>query len=133
LSFTDMTLLRKKLIKYARTSTDIYKSYWHYAFDFINKRSKPVAYKKQFIRDEQGELLPVEEGVIGSGDTFSLRYENYLNPVDVNRELFPFIDFATQYTYEELLSLVHPYYEAALSSKPLSEYAPDLVAKLHAL
>src|SRR5690606_9492133 len=133
LTFTDKDFLRKELTKYVWSSPDVYWAYGNYAFDFINKRSKPVAYKKQFFRDEQGELLPVEEGVIGSGDTFSLRYENYLNPVDVNRELFPFIDFATQYTYEELLSLVHPYYEAALSSKPLSEYAPDLVAKLDAL
>ncbi|PRD52612.1 hypothetical protein [Sphingobacterium gobiense] len=133
LTYTDKDFLRKELTKYVWSSPDVYWAYGSYAFDFINKRSKPVAYKKQFFRDEQGDLLPVEEGLVGSGNTFSLRYEHYLNPVDVNRELFPFIDFATQYTYEELLDLVVPYYEAALTAKPLPEYAPDLVAKLDAL
>lgn len=133
LTFSDKDFLRKELIKYVWSSPDVYWAYGSYTFDFMNKRSKPVAYKKQFFRDEQADLVPIEEGVIAPGETFSLRYADYLNPVDVNRELFPFIDFSTQYTYEELLLLVLPYYEVTLSSKPLLEYAPDLVAQLDAL
>lgn len=133
LTFTEKDFLRQELTKYVWSSPDVYWAYGSYAFDFINKRSKPIAYKKQFFRDDQGELLPIEEGVIASGETFSLQYKNYLNPVDVNRELFPYIDFSTQNSYEELLDLVYPYYEAALTSKPLAEYATDLVAKLDKL
>src|SRR5690606_3085152 len=133
LTFSGKDFLRKELIKYVWSSPDVYWAYGSYTFDFINKRSKSVAYKKQFFRDERANLLPIEEGVIAPGETFSLRYADYLNPVDVNRELFPFIDFSTQYTYEELLGLVIPYYEAALTAKPLPEYAPDLIAKLDAL
>lgn len=133
LTFTEKDFLRKELLKYLWGTPDVYWAYGSYAFDFINKRSKPISYKKQFFRDDQGDLLPVEEGLIASGETFSLRYENYLNPVDVNRELFPYIDFATQYSYGELLDLICPHYELAITSKQLAEYAPDLVAKLDAL
>ncbi|MFD1768393.1 hypothetical protein [Sphingobacterium suaedae] len=133
LTFTEKEFLRKELIKYMWFSPDVYWGYGKYEFDLINKRSKPIVYKKQFFRDDAGELLPIEEGVVEPGDVFSLRYTEYLNPVDVNREVFPFIDFVTKHSYEELLDFIWPHYENALSAKRLVEYAPDLVAKLDAL
>jgi len=132
-TFTDKDFLRKELIKYLWISPNVYWAYGSYELDFINHRSKPVAYKKVFFRDEAGELLPVEQGVIAPGDRYSFRLENYLNPVDENREIYPYIDFATEYNYAELIDFVHPHYQNALTAKPLQEYAPDLAAKLDAL
>lgn len=133
LTFTDKDFLRKELIKYMWISPDVYWAYGKYELDFINNRSKPVTYKRMFFRDDKGDLLPVEEGVITPGERYGFRLENYLNPVDVNREVYPFIDFATRYTYEELIDFVYPYYHAALTTKPLEAYAPDLATKLDAL
>lgn len=132
LTFTDKDFLRKELMKYIWFSPDVYWAYGRYEFDLINRRSKPIAYNKQFFREESGALLPVEEGEVACEETFSLRLENYQNPVDVSREVFPFIDFATKYSYEELMGFVYPYYESALSAKQLEEYAPDLIAKVEA-
>ncbi|WP_437921885.1 hypothetical protein [Sphingobacterium sp. LRF_L2] len=132
-SFTDKDFLRKELFKYIWFSPDVYWAYGKYEFDLINRRTKPIAYKKQFFRNEEGALSEVEEGVIVPGEVFSLRYENYMNPVDVNREVFPFIDFVSRYDYPSLMDFVYPHYEQALTTKSLSEYAPDLVSKLDAL
>jgi len=132
-TFTDKDFLRKELIKYLWVSPNVYWAYGTYQLDFINRRSKPVAYKKLFFRDQAGELLPVETGVIAPGDRYSLRLENYLNPVDESREVYPYIDFATDHSYGELIEFVRPYYHSALTAKSIQEYAPDLVAKLDAL
>ncbi|KGE15408.1 hypothetical protein [Sphingobacterium deserti] len=131
--FTEKDFLRKELIKYIWFSPDVYWAYGTYEFDLINKRTHPIRYKKLYFRDDQGELLPIEQGLVEPDTNFSLRYTNYLNSVDVNREVYPFIDFATDHNYEELLQLVYPYYQAALETKSLGEYAPDLVTKLDAL
>ncbi len=128
--FTEKDFLRKELTKYIWFSPDVYWAYGQYEFDFINKRRNPVVYKKQYFRDAEGELLPVDEGEIAPGETFSLRLKNYLNPVDASREVFPFIDFVTKHSYEELMGFVYPYYDSALNAKQLGEYAPDLVTKL---
>jgi len=132
-TFTDKDFLRKELIKYLWISPNVYWAYGTYELDFINRRSKPVAYKKAFYRDQAGELLPVETGLIAPGDRYSFRLENYLNPVDENREVYPYIDFATDHSYGELIEFVLPHYQAALTARPLETYAPDLVAKLDAL
>lgn len=133
LTFTEKDFLRKACFKYIWFSPDVYWGYGSYSFNLINRRSQPVVYKKLYFRDMAGELMPVEQGQIAAGDTFSLRLENYLNPVDVNREVFPFIDFASDHTYEQLMQLVYPHYESALTAKSLEDYAADLVAKLDAL
>lgn len=132
-TFTDKDFLRKELYKYIWFSPDVYWAYGKYEFTLINNRSAPIIFKKQFFRDGQGELLPVERGEISPGDRFSLRFNEYLNPVDVDREVFPFIDFVTHHAYEDLLDFVVPYYEEALGGRALSEYAPDLIAKLDAI
>lgn len=132
-SFTEKDFLRKASFKYIWFSPDVYWGYGSYSFDLINRRSQPITYKKLYFRDDQGELLAQEQGRIEAGETFSLRFTNYLNPVDVNREVFPFIDFATDHTYPGLTKLVSPYYESALKGRPLGDYAADLVDKLEGL
>ena len=131
-TFTEKDFLRKELTKHVWTAPDVYWAYGSYSFSFVNQRRKAVAYKKQYFRDAQQELLPVEEGQVAPGETFSLAFEQYINSVDINREIAPFIDFATAYRYEELLEFLIPHYEEALQRQALGEYAPDLVAKLDA-
>ncbi|TDS15996.1 hypothetical protein [Sphingobacterium paludis] len=131
--FTEKDFLRKALIKYIWFSPDVYWAYGKYEFDLINKRQDPIRFKKLYFRDDLGELLPIEEGLIGPGETFSLGFTDYINAVDINREVYPFIDFATDRNYEELMQLVYAYYQTALATKSLDEYAPELVTRLDAL
>ncbi|WP_139227613.1 hypothetical protein [Sphingobacterium wenxiniae] len=133
LTFTEKDFLRKELIKYMWFSPDVYWAYGSYEFDFVNQRTKPISYKKMFFRDEEGNLQPDETGTLAPGECYSMKLENFNNGVDVNREVYPFIDFATAHSYEELVDFVHPYYQTAVSTKPLAEYAADLVQKLDAL
>lgn len=130
LFFTSKDFLRKELYKYIWISPDVYWGYGKYQFELINNRSKAIAFKKLFFRDEQGELMPEELGRIEPKTNHSFILENYLNPVDVNREVYPFIDYATEYNYKDLLGLVYQYYHEAYHTQPLKAYASDLVEKL---
>src|SRR5690554_6168195 len=97
-----MELLRQLVAKHVYVTPDTYWAYGTYNYKFINERSKRVVYKKYFFRNEQGEVLPDETAYLEKGQAFELHYENYINQVDAGRELFPFIDFVSDATWNEL-------------------------------
>lgn len=131
LLFTDKDFLRKQFFKYIWTTPDVYWGYVKYEFELINNRSQEISFKKLFFRDDKGELLNVEEGRVIPNARYTLTLENYINPIDVNREVYAFVDFSTTSSYEELLTSINGYYYEVFNTKQLVDYAPDLMQKLN--
>ncbi|WP_267402645.1 MULTISPECIES: DUF3857 domain-containing protein [unclassified Chryseobacterium] len=132
-AFTERDFLRKEFSKYVWVSPDNYWAYGNFKFTFINDRDQPIAYKKTFFRDEQGNVLQPEINYLKKGDRFVIDEVDYINPVDANREIFPFIDFATESNWKDLSNYIAPLYEEIFNKAALPEYAPNLVEKLDAI
>ncbi|WP_172278782.1 hypothetical protein [Chryseobacterium sp. LAM-KRS1] len=132
-AFTDRDFLRKEFSKYVWVSPDNYWAYGSYQFTFVNEREEPVAYKKVFFRDEQGNVLKPETHHLKKGERFVIQEENYINPVDASREIFPFIDFATESNWKDLSNYIAPIYEDIYNKSSLKDFAPKLVEKLDAI
>lgn len=132
-AFTDRDFLRKEFSKYVWVSPDNYWAYGSYQFTFVNEREEPVAYKKVFFRDEQGNVLKPETHHLKKGERFEIQEENYINPVDASREIFPFIDFATESNWKDLSNYIAPIYEDIYNKSSLKDFAPKLVEKLDAI
>ncbi|MDH6254226.1 hypothetical protein M2347_003953 [Chryseobacterium sp. H1D6B] len=131
--FTDRDFLRKEFCKYVWVSPDNYWAYGSFKFTFINEREEPVAYKKTFFRDDKGDVLEPEINYLQKGERFSIEEEDYINPVDSGREIFPFIDFATDRSWKELSNYIAPMYEEIYHTSSLKEFALNLVEKLDAV
>ena len=67
------------------------------------------------------------------GERFVIEQENYINSFDSNREIAPFIDFATDRNWIDLSNYISPLYEEIYSKASLTEFAPKLVEKLDAI
>ncbi len=132
-AFTERDFLRKEFSKHVWVSPDNYWAYGNFKFTFINDRDQLIAYKKTFFRDEQGNVLQPEINYLKKGDRFVIDEVDYINPVDANREIFPFIDFATESNWKDLSNYIAPLYEEIFSKAALPEYAPNLVEKLDAI
>ncbi len=131
--FTDRDFLRKKFSKYVWVSPDNYWAYGSFTFTFINEREQTIAYKKTFFRDEQGNVLESEINYLKKGERFVIEEENYINPVDSGREIFPYIDFATESNWKDLSNYIVPIYEEIFNKSSLQDFAPNLVEKLDAI
>jgi hypothetical protein len=132
-AFTDRDFLRKEFSKYVWVSPDNYWAYGSFRFTFINDREQTIAYKKTFFRDENGNVLEPEINYLQKGEKFVFEEKNYINPVDANREIFPYIDFATDTNWKDLSNYIAPIYEEIFNKASLPEYAPNLVEKLEAI
>lgn len=132
-AFTDRDFLRKEFSKYVWVSPDNYWAYGSYQFTFVNEREEPVAYKKVFFRDAQGSVLEPEVHHLKKGEKFVIVEENYINPVDAGREIFPFIDFATESNWKDLSNYIAPIYEEIYNKSSLKDFAPKLVENLDAI
>jgi len=130
--FTEKEFLRRDFMKYVYITPDTYWAYGKYHFKLINNRDKRVAYKDVFFRDEQGNVIPSQVKYLAQGEAFEIVQENYINPVDPNREIIPFIDFATDSTWKELSNYIYPLYEEVFKAQP-ADFAPDLVEKLNGM
>lgn len=131
--FTERDFLRKEFSKYVWFSPDTYWAYGSYKFSFINNREKTIAFKKTFFRDEEGNVLEPEINLLKKGERFTIEKENYINTVDINRELSPFIDFATHSNWMDLSNYIYPIYEDIYNQSSLKDFAPNLVEKLDAI
>jgi hypothetical protein len=131
--FTERDFLRKEFSKYVWVSPDTYWAYGNYKFTFINDREKTIVYKKTFFRDENGNVLEPEINYLKKGERFAVEKENYINTVDINRELSPFIDFATHSNWVDLSNYIYPIYEEIYNKASLVDFAPNLVEKLDAI
>lgn len=132
-AFTDRDFLRKEFSKYVWVSPDNYWAYGSYQFTFVNDREEPVAYKKVFFRDEQGNVLEPEVHHLKKGERFVIKEDNYINPVDASREIFPFIDFATESNWKDLSNYIAPIYDEIYHKSSLKDFAPKLIEKLDAI
>jgi hypothetical protein len=131
--FTERDFLRKEFSKYVWVSPDNYWAYGSYKFTFINDRNERIAYKKTFFRDESGNVLEPEVHYLEKGEKFVFEEINYINPVDASREIFPFIDFATDNNWKELSNYIAPIYQEIFNNASLKDFAPALIEKLDAL
>jgi hypothetical protein len=132
-TFTDRDFLRKEFSKHVWVSPDNYWAYGSYSFTFINDREQTIAYKKTFFRDEKGNVLIPEINYLEKGEKFVFEQQNYINPVDANREIYPYIDFATKSNWSELSNYFAPIYEEIFKNASLPDFAPNLVEKLNAI
>lgn len=131
--FTERDFLRKEFSKYVWVSPDNYWAYGSYKFTFINERNEKIAFKKTFFRDESGNVLEPEVHYLDKGEQFVFEETNYINPVDANREIFPFIDFATDKNWKELSDYIAPIYQEIFNTASLKDFAPNLIEKLESL
>jgi hypothetical protein len=132
-TFTDRDFLRKDFARYIFVTPDIYWAYGSFRFTFINDREQPVVYKKTFFRDAQGDVLAPEMHHLKTGERFVFEEKNYINSVDANREIFPYIDFVTDSNWQALSNYISPIYEEIYNTASLKKFAPDLVEKLDAI
>ncbi|PIF46304.1 hypothetical protein CLU96_3334 [Chryseobacterium sp. 52] len=132
-TFTERDFLRKAFSKYVWVSPDNYWAYGSFKFTFINDRDQNVAYKKTFFRDEQGRVLEPEIHHLKKGECFIIEEENYINAADTGREIFPFIDFATENSWKELSNYMAPIYDEVFRRYSLKDFAPDLADRLDAV
>jgi len=132
-AFSERDFLRKEFSKHVWVSPDNYWAYGNLKFTFINDRDHIIAYKKTFFRDEQGNVLDPEVHYLKKGERFVIDEDHYINPVDANREIFPFIDFATESNWKDLSNYIAPLYEEIFSKAALPDYALNLVEKLDAI
>ncbi|MFS4429741.1 hypothetical protein [Chryseobacterium sp. S90] len=131
--FTDRDFLRKEFSKYVWVSPDNYWAYGNFKFTFINEREQTIAYKKTFFRDEQGNVLEPETNHLKKGERFVIEEQNYINPVDSGREIFPYVDFATESSWKDLSNYIVPLYDEVFNSSSLKDFAPNLIEKLDAI
>lgn len=132
-AFTERDFLRKEFSKYVWVSPDNYWAYGSFKFTFINDREQTISYKKTFFRDEQGNVLEPSTHSLKKGESFVIEEENYINPVDAGREIFPFIDFATDAQWKDLSNYIAPMYDDIFRRYSLKDFAPDLAEKLNAV
>ncbi|GEN67365.1 DUF3857 domain-containing protein [Chryseobacterium rhizosphaerae] len=131
--FTDRDFLRKEFSKYVWVSPDNYWAYGHFKFTFINAREQTIAYKKTFFRNEKGEVLEPEIKFLKQGQCFVIEEPNYINTVDSGREIFPYVDFATESSWKDLSNYIAPLYEEVSNKASLQDFAPNLIEKLEAI
>lgn len=132
-SFSKDEFLRKDFSKYVWSSPDIYWSYGAYKFQFINERENTISYRKSCFRDTVGNVIAPETNDLKKGEIFIFEEKNYINPVDANREIYPFIDFATKSSWNDLSNYIAPIYQTIYSGTTLTDFAPQLVEKIDAL
>lgn len=131
--FSERDFIRKEFSKYVWVSPDIYWAYGSYKFTFINERKNTIAYKKTFFRDENGNVLEPEINYLKTGERYVIEKENYNNTVDLNREIAPYIDFATESSWDALSNYIAPIYDEIYKKSSLKEFAPNLAEKLDAI
>lgn len=131
--FSDRDFLRKEFLKYVYVTPNTYWAYGNYKFTFINDRKETIAYKKTFFRDDNGTVLEPEINLLKKGERFVIEKQNYINSFDENREIAPYIDFATDRNWTDLSNYISPLYEEIYNKSSLKEFAPNLAEKLDAI
>lgn len=131
--YTEKERVRKDYMKYLFLTPEIYWGYTHYELQLLNNTGRNIAYLEQFFKDESGNVIPAEKKIILPGEKFSFLKTNYVNDVDMNREIPPFIDFATDADWKELSNFIFPLYEDIYQKSKASEKVPELTQKLDAI
>lgn len=132
-AYSDKELIRKDFMKHVFVTPDVYWGYSFYRASVVNNTSKPIAYQAFFFRDEAGNVETPEKQILDAGATFTFSKNNYTNLVDANREIFPFIDFATDTDWKAISNFVYPLYQEVLEQTPHLDFAPELKSKIDEL
>lgn len=132
-TFKEDEFIRKDFSKYVWISPDNYWAYGNFKFQFVNERQNPIAYKKVFFRDAEGNVIAPETNFLQKGERFVFEEQNFINLADTNREVSPYIDFATDSTWEKLSNYFAPIYHTIYNRNKVADFAPFLVEKLNAL
>lgn len=132
-AYSDKELIRKDFMKHVFVTPDVYWGYSFYRASVVNNTSKPIAYQAFFFRDEAGNVETPEKQILDAGATFTFSKNNYTNLVDANREIFPFIDFATDTDWKSISNFVYPLYQEVLEQTPHLDFAPELKSKIDEL
>ncbi len=80
-----------------------------------------------------GNVLEPEINHLKKGEQFVIEKQNYINPVDSGREIFPYIDFATESNWKDLSNYITPMYDEVISQSSVKDFAPNLIEKLDAI
>lgn len=131
--YSDKELIRKDFMKHVFVTPDVYWGYSFYRASVVNNTSKPIAYQAFFFRDEAGNVETPEKQILDAGATFTFSKNNYTNLVDANREIFPFIDFATDTDWKAISNFVYPLYQEVLEQTPHLDFAPEFKSKIDEL
>lgn len=132
-AYSDKELIRKDFMKHVFVTPDVYWGYSFYRASVVNNTTKPIAYQAFFFRDEAGNVETPEKQILDAGATFTFSKNNYTNLVDANREIFPFIDFATDTDWKAISNFVYPLYQEVLEQTPHLDFAPELKSKIDEL
>ncbi|MDR2145220.1 MAG: hypothetical protein LBE91_02005, partial [Tannerella sp.] len=124
--FQEKDFIRREFFRYVFVTPDNYWAYGYYEFKVINNGIKPIAYKENFFRDGQGALINQDQKVLQPGAEFLFLQKDYLNPVDQNREIYPFVDFVTESNWTELSNYISAIYQDIIAKQAFSEFAPEL-------
>lgn len=106
-------------------------SAWFYALYKIiyhNESEKNLLVKKSYFRENK-EILPEEIFTLFPKEKYVLLYENYQAEEAKETEIAPFIEIATQASYEELSTYLAEKYKL-IDDEKLEDYAPDFIEKL---
>lgn len=128
-TFTEKEFVARDFSRYIWVSPDPYWAYGQYHFKAINDREKDMVCKSVAFKDDKGNLMPDSEVILKKGETFCFDRENYTNQIDTSREIVPFINLATNCSWEELADYINPIYKPFLDNKDLS-FAPELTLEL---
>lgn len=131
--FTDKDIIRKRYYKNVWVTPDVYWHYVSYNFALINERAETIIARKTYFRDANNEVLAPTDIRIAPGERFTVNYEEYNNPVDASRQVYAYVDFATEATWTSIMDFVVPMYEVVAKEDDLRDYAPDLISSLEAL
>lgn len=129
--FTQKDILRKALYRNILITPNVYWAYASYNAKIINDRNSPIVYKKNFFRDENGNVLPSEIWEIPSKWQYEIQMNEYCNNVDTKREDYPYFDFSTKADWKELSNFIAPYIEKVLFEHKLEDFAPDFIQELN--
>jgi len=131
--FDKKRLLQPNFYRNIEIFANTYWAYANYSLRIINDRKIPISYKKHFFRDDKGVLLEKETGEIAPGETAIFEWKEYLNLTDTQREEFPFIDFVTQTTWEEIADFIVPHLQKVIENVSLPDFAAEFAQEIDAL
>lgn len=129
-AYSSKEFIRKEFMKHIFITPEIYWGYVHYEFQLINNTPKNIVFQKFFFRDEQGKVIQSPQEILAPGEKFVWLKYNYENPVDASREIYPFIDFATQADWKSLSDFIFPLYDDVYKKSDLKEVIPELAQKI---
>ncbi len=113
--FKEANFLNQKFVRYIFSPNADMWSYKSYEFVFINNRKEDVSYTERFFRDENDQRKEEIEKILQEGESYHFKKTNY-KVETLEHKIYPFVDFATKATWEEISSLLFTFYEKEINA-----------------